>query len=143
MGYEKYRKGDNAMNIDEYMECGENYYGRNFGFRTKRTSYLYDYSINYNGISWKYAKTVEDNDRIPYLQIMYVLSEIAGKFLYQTIKPYIENIKDFLDIFRKDEFGRTYTLFKDYKAYALSYKKLFKLNELRKKKEVNLWLLRL
>lgn len=143
MGYEKYRKGGANMNIDEYMEYSENYYGKNFGFRTKRTSYLYDYSINYNGIPWKYAKTVEDDDRISYLQIMYVLSEITGKFLYQTIKPYIENIKDFLDIFHKDEFGRTYALFKDYKAYALSHKKLFKLNEVRKKKEVNLWLLRL
>lgn len=130
------------MNIDEFMEFDDNYYGHFFGFHTKRTSCLYDYSRLYNGIPWKYSKSVQEDDKISYLQVVYALSEITGKFLYQTIKAYIEKLNDFAAIFQKDEFGRLYVTFSDYKKYAKTHKKLFKLEGV-KKKEVDLWLLRL
>lgn len=130
------------MNIDEFMEFGDNYYGHYFGFHTKRTSCLFDYARQYNEIPWKYAKSVQEDDKISYLQILYALSEITGKFLYQTIKAYIEKLDGFVAMFQKDEFGRLYVSFSDYKKYAKAHKKLFKLEGI-KKKEVDLWLLRL
>lgn len=56
MGYEKCREGGIDMDVMEYMQFGENYYGHNFGFHTKRTSCLFDYAKQYNEIPWKYAK---------------------------------------------------------------------------------------
>lgn len=64
------------MNIDEFMEFDDNYYGHYLGFHTKRTSCLFDYSRQYNEIPWKYAKSVQEDDKISYLQILYALSEI-------------------------------------------------------------------
>ena len=130
------------MDLEEFMTFGDNYYGHRFGFHTKRTSKLFEYARLYNDIPWKYAKTVSSDDKISYLQIVYALSEILGKFLYQTIVQAIKKIKDFECLFKKDEFGRQYVLYADYKKYAMEHKKLFKLQGI-KKKEVDLWLLRL
>ena len=130
------------MDLEEFMTFGDNYYGHNFGFHTKRASCLFEYDSKYNGIPWKYAKTVSNDDKISFLQIIYALSEILGKHLYQTIKPIVENISDLDDILHKDEIGRPYVLYADYKKYATEHKKLFKLKGV-KNKEVDLWLLRL
>lgn len=142
MGYEECRKGNRAMNVDEFMEFGDNYYGRNFGYHSKRTSCLFDYANLYNEIPWKCAKSVSMNDKISYWQVIYALSEIAGKYLFQTIMPYADKIPGFHEIFTKDEFGRLYVTFENYKKFALENKKIFKIEKI-KKKELNLWLLRL
>lgn len=142
MGYEKSRKGGVKMNVLEYMQFGENYYGHNFGFHTKRTSCLFDYANQYNEIPWKCAKTVAMNDKISCLQVIYAISEITGKHLFQTIKAYLDKLNGFYNIFVQDEFGRWYITFADYKKYAMENKKMFKLTTV-KKKEVDLWLLRL
>lgn len=130
------------MNVDELMVFGEQYYGHNFGYHTKRTSCLFDYSRLYNEIPWKYSKTVAMKDKISYWQVIYALSEITGKHLYQTITAFIDNLKGFYGIFVQDEFGRWYVTYENYLTYAKANKKVFKLDSI-KKKEIGLWLLRL
>lgn len=130
------------MNLEEFMTFNDNYYPNNFGYHTKRATCLFEYDSKYNGIPWKFAKTVSNDDKISFLQIIFALSEILGKHLYQSIMPVIESIKDLDDILQKDEIGRQYILYADYKKYAMEHKKLFKLQGI-KKKEVDLWLLRL
>lgn len=142
MGYEKCRKGNRTMNVDEFMEFGEQYYGHNFGFSTKRTSCLFDYSRLYNEIPWKYSKTVAMEDKISCWQVIYALSEITGKHLYQTIKVLVDKLKGFYGIFLQDEFGRWYVTYENYLKYAKANKKVFRLENI-KKKEIGLWLLRL
>lgn len=142
MGYEKCRKGCVIMNVMEYMQFGENYYGHNFGFHTKRTSCLFDYVKQYNEIPWKCAKTVAMEDKISCWQVIYALSEITGKHLFQTIKAFVDKLKGFYGIFVQDEFGRWYVTYENYLTYAKANKKVFRLENI-KKKEIGLWLLRL
>jgi len=130
------------MNLEEFMTFDENYFGHNLGFHTKRTSCLFDYARQYNQIPWKYSKSVKNTDKISILQIIYALSEITGKYLWQKIIDFIYKIDDFEEIFEVDEFGRGYICYEKYKTYAYNHKKLFKLDKV-KKKEVDLWLLRL
>ena len=130
------------MNVVEFMQFGENYYGRNFGFHTKRTSCLFDYARLYNEIPWKSAKNVSLNDKISCWQIIYAISEINGKHLFQTAMPYVNKINGFKEIFTQDEYGRLYVTFENYKKFAKENKKIFKLEKI-KKKEIDLWLLRL
>ena len=130
------------MNISEYMTFDEDYFGHNLGFHTKKTSCLFDYARQYNEIPWKYAKSVKNTDKISILQIIYALSEITKRYLWHNMINYIYKLGDFEDIFELDEFGRAYISYEKYKAYAFSHKKLFKLANV-KKKEVDLWLLRL
>lgn len=130
------------MNVDEFMEFGEQYYGHYFGYHTKRTSCLFDYSRLYNEIPWKFSKTVTMEDKISCWQVIYALSEINGKHLYQTIKTFIDNLKGFYGIFVQDEFGRWYVTYENYLKYAKANKKVFRLENI-KKKEIGLWLLRL
>lgn len=130
------------MNLEKFMTFDENYFGHNLGFHTKRTSCLFDYARQYNQIPWKYSKSVKNTDKISILQIIYVLSEITGKYLWQKIMDFIYKLDDFEEIFEVDEFGRGYISYEKYKTYAYNHKKLFKLDKI-KKKEVDLWLLRL
>ena len=130
------------MDLERFMTFDENYFGHKLGFHTKRTSCLFDYSRQYNHIPWKYAESVKNTDKISILQIIYALSEITGKYLWQKIIDFIYKLDDFEKIFEVDEFGRGYILYEKYKIYAYKHKKLFKLNKV-KKKEVDLWLLRL
>lgn len=130
------------MNLEEFMTFDENYFGHNLGFHTKRTSCLFDYARQYNQIPWKYSKSVKNTDKISILQIIYALSEITGKYLWQKIMDFIYKLDDFKEIFEVDEFGRGYISYEKYKTYAYNHKKLFKLDKV-KKKEVDLWLLRL
>lgn len=130
------------MDLEKYMTFDENYFGHNLGFHTKGTSCLFDYARQYNQIPWKYAKSVKNTDKISILQIIYALSEITGKYLWQKIIDFIYKLDDFEGILEVDEFGRTYVLYEDYKAYAYNHKKIFKLANVNKK-EVDLWLLRL
>ena len=130
------------MNLEKFMTFDENYFGHNLGFHTKRTSCLFDYARQYNQIPWKYSKSVKNTDKISILQIIYALSEITGKYLWQKIMDFIYKLDDFEEIFEVDEFGRGYISYEKYKTYAYNHKKLFKLDKV-KKKEVDLWLLRL
>ena len=130
------------MNLEKFMTFDENYFGHNLGFHTKRTSCLFDYARQYNQIPWKYSKSVKNTDKISILQIIYALSEITGKYLWQKIIDFIYKLDDFEGIFEVDEFGRGYISYEKYKTYAYNHKKLFKLDKI-KKKEVDLWLLRL
>ena len=130
------------MNLEKFMTFDENYFGHNLGFHTKRTSCLFDYARQYNQIPWKYSKSVKNTDKISILQIIYALSEITGKYLWQKIMDFIYKLDDFEEIFEVDEFGRGYISYEKYKTYAYDHKKLFKLDKV-KKKEVDLWLLRL
>lgn len=130
------------MDLEEFMTFDDNYYPHNFGFHTKRASRLFEYDSKYNGIPWKYAKSVRNDDKISFLQIIFALSEILGKHLYQSIMPIIESLEDLDDILQEDEIGRQYILYADYKKYAMVHKKFFKLQGI-KNKEVDLWLLRL
>ncbi len=130
------------MNLERFMTFDENYFGHNLGFHTKRTSCLFDYARQYNEIPWKYAKTVKNTDKISIFQIVYALSEITKKYLWQKIRDFIYKLDDFEVMFEFDEFGRAYISYEKYKAYAYNHKKLFKLDKV-KKKEVDLWLLRL
>ena len=142
MGYEKSRKGCVIMDVTEYMLFGEDYYGHNFGFHTKRASCLFDYAKQYNEIPWKCAKTVAMEDKISCWQVIYALSEITGKHLFQTIKAFVDKLKGFYGIFVQDEFGRWYVTYENYLTYAKANKKVFRLENV-KKKEIGLWLLRL
>lgn len=130
------------MNLEEFMTFDENYFGHNLGFHTKRTSCLFDYARQYNEIPWKYSKTVKNTDKISIFQIVYALSEITKKYLWQKISDFIYKLDDFEVMFEFDEFGRAYISYEKYKTYAYNHKKLFKLDKV-KKKDVDLWLLRL
>lgn len=91
------------MNISEYMTFDEDYFGHNLGFHTKKTSCLFDYARQYNEIPWEYAKSVKNTDKISILQIIYALSEITKKYLWQNIINYIYKLGDFKDIFEFDD----------------------------------------
>ena len=70
------------------------------------------------------------------------MSEIAVDVSDVSIKVLVDKLKGFYGIFVQDEFGRWYVTYENYLKYAKANKKVFRLENI-KKKEIGLWLLRL
>lgn len=129
------------MNTNYYHRTHKNY---NYGSRGKVDHFdcptnLFSLNNTDKSISWVYSVDVKEDSLIDFHQVVFAISRLINIYSNKKIKEWLDKDKKFNSLLQKDNIGRKFIIYKEYKKWILS-KKSIKLTQ-RQRKELKLWIL--
>lgn len=142
MGHEKYRKG--CVIMPSYYHRTHKNYNPDTIERGQLNSYdcplgLFAISNTEHEIAWVYSADVTNESLIGYHQVVYALSRLICIYSNVKLKEWLDKDKTFNSLLQKDNLGRKYLTYKDYKNWVIKNKRI-KLTD-RHRRELSLWIL--